>query len=190
MIRTDTLAEMFDVTTLLANQAPPRGDRVATVTNAGGLGILSARTPVRRTADDPGARSGDRRGAPPIPASAGVDREPGRHDRLGRGDDYERTLAAVAEDPGVDLAIRVYIPPLEQGSDEVAGGIVRALDGSMGASRCSPASCPAGDCRRRSERGGRRSRRSRSPSRLHRRRPCGRVRTMAHAAARRRAGVP
>ena len=44
VIRTDTLAEMFDVTTLLANQAPPRGDRVAIVTNAGGLGILCADT--------------------------------------------------------------------------------------------------------------------------------------------------
>src|SRR5437870_2657440 len=42
VIRTDTLAEMFDVAELLANQPAPKGDRVAIVTNAGGLGILCA----------------------------------------------------------------------------------------------------------------------------------------------------
>ena len=44
MIRTDTLEEMFDVGTLLANQPVPVGNRVAIVTNAGGLGILCADT--------------------------------------------------------------------------------------------------------------------------------------------------
>ena len=42
VIRTDTLEEMFDVATLLANQPVPAGDRVAIVTNAGGPGILCA----------------------------------------------------------------------------------------------------------------------------------------------------
>ena len=44
VIRTDTLEEMFDVATLLANQPVPSGNRVAIVTNAGGLGILCADT--------------------------------------------------------------------------------------------------------------------------------------------------
>ena len=39
VIRTETLEEMFDVATLLANQPVPKGRRVAIVTNAGGLGI-------------------------------------------------------------------------------------------------------------------------------------------------------
>ena len=42
VIRTDTLEEMFDVATILANQPPPKGEGVAIVTNAGGLGILCA----------------------------------------------------------------------------------------------------------------------------------------------------
>ena len=42
VIRTDTLAEMFDVAALLAEQPVPRGDRVAIVTNAGGPGIVCA----------------------------------------------------------------------------------------------------------------------------------------------------
>ena len=42
VIRTDTLAELFDVARLLANQPTPAGKRVAIVTNAGGPGILCA----------------------------------------------------------------------------------------------------------------------------------------------------
>ena len=43
VMRTDTLEQLFDVATLLANQPVPAGNRVAIVTNAGGLG-----DPVRR----------------------------------------------------------------------------------------------------------------------------------------------
>ncbi|HSO54800.1 MAG TPA: GNAT family N-acetyltransferase, partial [Actinomycetes bacterium] len=42
VIRTDTLAELFDVAALLANQPRPRGRRVGIVTNAGGPGVLCA----------------------------------------------------------------------------------------------------------------------------------------------------
>ena len=42
VIRTDTLGELFDVAALLSSQPPPRGNRVAIVTNAGGPGILCA----------------------------------------------------------------------------------------------------------------------------------------------------
>ena len=42
IIRTDTLDEMFEVTSVLAHQPVPRGNRVAILTNAGGAGILAA----------------------------------------------------------------------------------------------------------------------------------------------------
>ena len=42
VIRTDTLAELFDVASLFANQPVPAGRRVAIVTNAGGPGIMCA----------------------------------------------------------------------------------------------------------------------------------------------------
>jgi acetyl coenzyme A synthetase (ADP forming)-like protein len=41
VIRTDTLPQLFDVTSLLANQPLPKGRRVGIVTNAGGPGILA-----------------------------------------------------------------------------------------------------------------------------------------------------
>lgn len=42
VIRTDTLAELFDVAALLASQPLPRGPRVGVLTNAGGLAALFA----------------------------------------------------------------------------------------------------------------------------------------------------
>ena len=128
VIRTDTLAEMFDVTALLANQRPPRGDRVAIVTNAGGLGILCADTCEANGLTLPDLGPGtveELRGFLPPQASTG---NPVDMIASAGGDDYERTLVAVADDPGVDLVIVIYIPPLEHGADDVALGIGRALD--------------------------------------------------------------
>ena len=42
VVRVDTVTEQLDVAALLAAQPPPRGDRVAIVTNAGGPGIACA----------------------------------------------------------------------------------------------------------------------------------------------------
>ncbi|MFH1005389.1 MAG: acetate--CoA ligase family protein [Bacteroidota bacterium] len=42
VIRSDTLKEMFDITTVLSNQPLPLGNRVGVITNAGGLAILCA----------------------------------------------------------------------------------------------------------------------------------------------------
>ena len=41
VIRTDTLTQLFDVTSLVANQPLPRGSRIGILTNAGGPGILA-----------------------------------------------------------------------------------------------------------------------------------------------------
>ena len=42
VLRTETLAELFDVASQFATQPVPRGTRIGVVTNAGGLGILLA----------------------------------------------------------------------------------------------------------------------------------------------------
>ncbi len=42
MIRCDTLEELFDTATLLANQPLPKGNKVAILTNGGGAGIMAA----------------------------------------------------------------------------------------------------------------------------------------------------
>ncbi len=42
IVRCDTLDEMFNVTSVLAHQPVPKGNRIAILTNAGGAGILAA----------------------------------------------------------------------------------------------------------------------------------------------------
>jgi acetyl coenzyme A synthetase (ADP forming)-like protein len=123
VIRTDTLEQMFDVAELLANQPAPEGDRVAIVTNAGGLGILCA-----DTCDANGLK------VPPLseatkaklreflPPEASVE-NPVDMIASASDQDYERAIRTVADDPDVDAMIVIYIPP----QVEKAAAIVRAI---------------------------------------------------------------
>ncbi|MGH2640936.1 MAG: GNAT family N-acetyltransferase [Actinomycetota bacterium] len=127
VIRTDTLAEMFDVAMLLATQPPPAGNRVGIVTNAGGLGILCADTCEANGLVLPHLSQetvDELRTFLPSEASTG---NPVDMIASATGDDYERTLIAVAGDPSVDIAIVIYIPPLQQHADDVARGIGEAI---------------------------------------------------------------
>jgi acetyl coenzyme A synthetase (ADP forming)-like protein len=123
VIRTDTLEQMFDVAELLANQPAPKGDRVAIVTNAGGLGILCA-----DTCDANGLK------VPPLseitkgklreflPPEASVE-NPVDMIASATDEDYERAIRTVASDPDVDAMIVIYIPP----QVEKAAAILRAI---------------------------------------------------------------
>ena len=93
VLRAETVGEMFDVAGLLARQPLPRGDRVAVLTNAGGPGILCADACEAAGLADRAAVGGDARAARRGAAARGLDREPGRHDRLGDGRPV-RALAA------------------------------------------------------------------------------------------------
>lgn len=127
VIRTDTLSEMFDVGTLLATQPPPSGNRVGIVTNAGGLGILCADTCEANGLVLPPLAAGtvdELRTFLPAEASTG---NPVDMIASARGEDFERAIVAVADDPDIDLVIVIYIPPLEQHADEVARAIGRAI---------------------------------------------------------------
>jgi len=134
VIRTATLEEMFDVATLLANQPPPKGNRVGIVTNAGGLGILCADTCEAEGLEIP--TLGERTTAslstflPPEASPA----NPVDMVASADGEDYRRTIIEVARDPGIDAVIVLYIPPLESAAPDVARGIVAAateVDGAV-----------------------------------------------------------
>ena len=123
VIRTDTLEQMFDVAELLANQPAPKGDRVAIVTNAGGLGILCADTcdanglkvPTLSEATKAKLREF-------LPAEASVENPVDMIASAG-DQDYRRAIRTAAEDPDVDAMIVIYIPP----QVEKAAAIVRAI---------------------------------------------------------------
>lgn len=128
VLRVDTLGELLDVTSLLAQQPLPRGRRVAVLTNAGGLGILCADACeaaglelVVLTAETQAALQAA------LPAEATVSNPV---DMLGSatGATYEDAVPALLADPGVDALIVLFVPPVVAGVDEVAGAIGRALE--------------------------------------------------------------
>jgi acyl-CoA synthetase (NDP forming) len=131
VVRTDTLEEMFDVASILINQPPPLGDRVAIVTNAGGLGILCADTceanglKVPALSEDTTTRLRQF-----LPAEASVT-NPVDMIASAAPEDYERTIEIVAADPDVDAMIVIYIPPQATMAPEIGRAIGRAV-GQLG----------------------------------------------------------
>jgi acyl-CoA synthetase (NDP forming) len=125
VIRTNTLEELFDVTSLLASQPVPRGAAVAVVTNAGGLGILLADACeanglvlpdlARETSSEL-----QRLVPPERPITNPVD--------LGTTADapeYARALELVGRDAAVDAVVVIYVTPLPRHTEVIAGAIAR-----------------------------------------------------------------
>jgi acetate---CoA ligase (ADP-forming) len=112
VIRTDSLGELFDVASLLANQPIPAGRRVGIVTNAGGPGIMCA------DACDAGGlevvqlspRLQDKLRAG-LPAEAAVANPVDMLASAPPGH-YRRTVELVAASGEVDAVIVIFIPPL------------------------------------------------------------------------------
>jgi acetate---CoA ligase (ADP-forming) len=128
VIRTDTLEEMFDVATLLANQPAPQGDRVAIVTNAGGLAILCADTCEANGLKVPPLSDATKeRLRAFLPAEASVG-NPVDMIASATADDYERAISTIGEDPDVDAIIVIYIPPQVAKADEIARGIALGVE--------------------------------------------------------------
>jgi acetate---CoA ligase (ADP-forming) len=134
VIRTDTLEEMFDVATLLADQPVPKGDRIAIVTNAGGLGILCADTceanglRVPPLSDGTAAKLREF-----LPGEAAVG-NPVDMIASATAEDYARAIRIVADDPDVDAMIVIYIPPQASKAPAITAAIaeaIRSLEGSI-----------------------------------------------------------
>jgi acetyl coenzyme A synthetase (ADP forming)-like protein len=126
VIRTDVLAETFDVAALLTTQPIPKGDRVAIVTNAGGAGILAADAcedlGLQVPALSPETQAALREFLAP---AAGV-ANPVDMVASASADDYARTIRVVAADPLVDALIVIFIPPIALRPEEVAAEILKA----------------------------------------------------------------
>jgi acetyl coenzyme A synthetase (ADP forming)-like protein len=126
VIRTDTLAELFDVASLLANQPIPPGRRVGIVTNAGGPGIMCA------DACDAGGLEVVQLSprlqaslAEGLPAEAAVANPV---DMLASAppEHYRRTVELVAASGEVDAVIAIFIPPLPADTAAVARAVREA----------------------------------------------------------------
>ncbi len=128
VIRTDTLAEMFDVASLLANQPPPEGTRVGILTNAGGLGILCADACEAGGLEVPALPEETRRRLSeflPLEASVG---NPVDMIASATAEDYGRAIETLAASGSVDALIVIFVPPLVTRAEDVA----RAIRGTAG----------------------------------------------------------
>jgi acetyl coenzyme A synthetase (ADP forming)-like protein len=134
VIRTATLAELFDVASLLANQPPPEGNRVGIVTNAGGLGVLCADAcegyglEVSPLPDDVRDRLSEflrTEASTTNPVDMIASASP---------DDYRRAIEIMAAAAAIDALIVLFVPPLITRPEDVAKAIreaVGSLDRSL-----------------------------------------------------------
>jgi acetyl coenzyme A synthetase (ADP forming)-like protein len=126
VIRAETLEELFDLAAAFTHLAPPQGDRVAIVTNAGGPGIILA-----DTCEAAGLRVTDlspeteRRLAETLPAEAST-RNPVDMIASASPEIYSRVLELVLADPHVDAVIASFVPLLGIPQLGVAEAIIRA----------------------------------------------------------------
>ncbi|HEU4396275.1 MAG TPA: GNAT family N-acetyltransferase [Actinomycetota bacterium] len=123
VIRTDTLAELFDVASLLANQPASKGRRVGIVTNAGGPGIMCADACEAGGLEvvelSPELRTKLAEG---LPAAASVT-NPVDMLASAPAEHYRRTVELVVASGEVDAAIVIFIPPLLTEPAEVASAV-------------------------------------------------------------------
>ncbi len=130
VIRTRTLEEMFDVTSLLANQPLPTGNRVAIITNAGGPGILAAdacEAQGLKLVELGEETTTALRAFLPAAASVG---NPIDMIASASADQYRQSLELLLADRDVDAVIVIYIPVLPAGALAVAEAIRTAAAGS------------------------------------------------------------
>lgn len=126
VIRTDTLAELFDVASLLTNQPLPTGRRVGIITNAGGPAILCADACEARDLEVPVFSDESKaRLREFLPAGASV-ANPVDMIASASAEHYRRAIEIVAADPNVDSLIVIFTPPLVTHADDVANEIVAA----------------------------------------------------------------
>jgi acyl-CoA synthetase (NDP forming) len=134
VIRTDTLQQMFDVTVLLATQPPPRGRRVAILTNAGGPGILCADTCEAEGLEVPVLSDATQAALRKVLASEASVANPVDMIASAPAEQYREAIRIIGRDPDVDALIIIFIPPLVTRAEDAANAVVEgvaALERSM-----------------------------------------------------------
>ena len=127
VLRTDTLAELFETALLLTSQPLPAGNRVAILTNAGGPAILCA------DACEAGGLT-----VSPLPATlraelasflpaAASTANPVDMLAEAKAEDYRRAVGLLAACTDVDAVIAVFTPPLVTQASDVVSAIQTAV---------------------------------------------------------------
>ncbi|TKJ28887.1 CoA-binding protein [Blastococcus sp. CCUG 61487] len=111
VIRVETVAQMFDVGTLLAHQPLPAGNRVAVVGNSTAIGVLVADAVLEEGLEL----------AHEAPIDIGANGTP---------EEFRAALQRAVDDEGVDAVIAVFLPPLMAGSQEFGPALREVSVGS------------------------------------------------------------
>ena len=125
VIRTDTIEELFDVAMVLANQPLPHGARVGIVTNAGGPAIMATDACESHGLELPALAESTMSALRGFLAPEASVRNPVDMIASATPESFEKTVRVVAEDPGVDALLVIYVPPIVTTPLEVAQAIVR-----------------------------------------------------------------
>ncbi len=132
VIRVDTIEELFDAASLLANQPIPNGPRVGIVTNAGGPGILAADALEAQDLELPElSRELQSRLATELPEEAST-RNPVDLIASGGPSEFEHATALLLNSGEVDSVIVIYVPTSPDGAHEVAAALRRSQDDYTG----------------------------------------------------------
>jgi acetyl coenzyme A synthetase (ADP forming)-like protein len=126
VIRTDTLAELFNAALLLGSQPMPAGNRVAILTNAGGPAILCADACEANGLVVPGLPAETRTELAAFMPAAGTTGNPVDMIASASAEDYSRAIAILARCEEIDAMIVIFTPPLVTKAPEVIRAIQRA----------------------------------------------------------------
>lgn len=126
VIRTDTLAELFDAALLVGSQPLPAGNRVAILTNAGGPAILCADACEANGLVVPALPDATRNELASFLPPAGSTANPVDMLAAAGGEDYQRAITALAGCDEIDSIIVIFTPPLITRGATVLRAIHRA----------------------------------------------------------------
>jgi acetate---CoA ligase (ADP-forming) len=126
VIRTDTLAELFDAALLLGSQPIPAGNRVAILTNAGGPAILCADACEANGLVVPALPEVVRRDLAGFLSAAASTGNPVDMIASASATEYSRAIAILGACAEVDALIVIFTPPLVTKAPEVIRAIQRA----------------------------------------------------------------
>ena len=127
VIRTESLAELLDVASLLSNQPLPGGNRVGIVTNAGGPGIMCADACEAAGLEVPELPESVRdslRAFLPLEAALS---NPVDMIATASAGAYERTIRVLTGWSGIDALIVIFIRPLLTRAEDVAAAVRDAV---------------------------------------------------------------
>jgi len=128
VLRAGTIEELFDLAMGFSVQRPPRSRRTVVLTNAGGPGILAADACEANGLELPDlAPETVARLATLFPAEASI-RNPLDMIASATPKGYRAALGALLEDPAVDAALAIFVPPLGVTQEDVSLAIATVAE--------------------------------------------------------------